>query len=341
MTKTSSHRLTDAGELCVAFCCLWFTGGVFLDGWAHNHVPELETFFTPWHGAFYSGFAVTALLLLFFAVRNRRDGTSLLQAAPHGYAPALLGCAVFLAGGVGDLIWHQVFGVEADIEALLSPTHLILAVGMTLMLSGGFLSWWRRPAASQPRTLWGQLPLLASVTCMLSLFTFMTQYSHFVDLAPVEARPEDPFFNQALAVTGYLLHTILLCGMLFTVMRRGKPAFGFLTLLLTVNVGAMAVMRYGLPIIPAAFIAALTADAVLRLVEPMKHPTGVRVFAFWLPFNVFLLYMATLLLRGGMWWSIHMWTGAAVLAGFAGLLTSFLVWPPETADERRLQTRRT
>jgi hypothetical protein len=27
----------------------WFTLGLLLDAWAHNHLPELESFFTPWH----------------------------------------------------------------------------------------------------------------------------------------------------------------------------------------------------------------------------------------------------------------------------------------------------
>jgi hypothetical protein len=24
----------------------WWIGGLYLDGWAHNHIPQLETFFT-------------------------------------------------------------------------------------------------------------------------------------------------------------------------------------------------------------------------------------------------------------------------------------------------------
>src|SRR5215470_1061860 len=28
----------------------WFLGGAFLDSWAHENIPRLETFWTPWHG---------------------------------------------------------------------------------------------------------------------------------------------------------------------------------------------------------------------------------------------------------------------------------------------------
>lgn len=39
---------------------LWFTVGLFFDAWAHNNEAHLETFFTPWHAVYYSGFAATA-----------------------------------------------------------------------------------------------------------------------------------------------------------------------------------------------------------------------------------------------------------------------------------------
>lgn len=34
------------------------------------------------------------------------------------------------------MLWHSRFGIEAGIEALLSPTHLVLALGGMLMVSG-------------------------------------------------------------------------------------------------------------------------------------------------------------------------------------------------------------
>src|SRR6266702_774121 len=34
------------------------------------------------------------------------------------------------------MLWHIAFGVEADVESLISPSHLVLAVGSTLMLTG-------------------------------------------------------------------------------------------------------------------------------------------------------------------------------------------------------------
>jgi hypothetical protein len=31
----------------VVLLSFWFVGGLFLDGWAHNHIPELESFLRP------------------------------------------------------------------------------------------------------------------------------------------------------------------------------------------------------------------------------------------------------------------------------------------------------
>jgi hypothetical protein len=39
----------------------WLLGGFYVDGWAQNHLATiLESFFTPWHAAFYSGFMAVA-----------------------------------------------------------------------------------------------------------------------------------------------------------------------------------------------------------------------------------------------------------------------------------------
>ena len=112
-----------------------FLSGLYLDGWAHNHGKVDQSFFTPWHAFFYAGFALTALVLLATGAVNWRRGYTRRAALPAGYGLALLGSAVFAAGGVGDLIWHTLFGIEEDFEALVSPTHLMLGVGLALIVS--------------------------------------------------------------------------------------------------------------------------------------------------------------------------------------------------------------
>jgi hypothetical protein len=63
-------------DAITAVLSCWFTAGLFLDAWAHNNVPNLETFFTPWHAVFYSGFMATAAWLI-WTVRGRLSWSEL------------------------------------------------------------------------------------------------------------------------------------------------------------------------------------------------------------------------------------------------------------------------
>lgn len=53
-------RLSAREDLLTVAFAGWLVLGLFVDGWAHN-TDKPETFFTPWHGLFYSGFVATAL----------------------------------------------------------------------------------------------------------------------------------------------------------------------------------------------------------------------------------------------------------------------------------------
>src|SRR5712691_5629716 len=89
----------------IGFCC-WLLGGLYLDGWAHNHGLVDKTFFTPWHALLYSGYGATAVFLLVTLVVNQVRGYRGLRAIPRGYELSVLGLPLFIAAGVGDLIWH-------------------------------------------------------------------------------------------------------------------------------------------------------------------------------------------------------------------------------------------
>jgi hypothetical protein len=158
---------------------LWLMLGMFLDGFAHHNLLEsLETFFTPWHGILYSGFLALAGFILFHQVRNMLNGYPWNRALPAGYSLALIGIALFGLGGLGDLIWHTLFGVEEGVEALLSPTHLLLAAGGLLLTTGPLRAGLRR-FADAPKPGWKNLaPALLSALLFLSVLTFFTEYAN-------------------------------------------------------------------------------------------------------------------------------------------------------------------
>src|SRR5262249_29464510 len=83
----------------------WLLGGLYLDGWAHIHVPGLETFFTPWHAVLYSGYLAGAMALLVTCVRNRRRGPPRSRAVPDGYELSLVGALGFFFAGMSYIVW--------------------------------------------------------------------------------------------------------------------------------------------------------------------------------------------------------------------------------------------
>src|SRR3989442_3909505 len=140
--------------------CAWFQFGMYLDAWAHVHLPDLEPFFTPWHAVLYSGFAAVAIATVVVLLRNRAAGMAWRRAMPRGYGLSFVGVVLFAAGGVGDMIWHEIFGIEVNVEALLSPTHLVLALGSTLIFTGPLRAAWTRV---EPPDAAGHVPALLSL----------------------------------------------------------------------------------------------------------------------------------------------------------------------------------
>src|SRR5712692_6993727 len=165
-------------DLLMGVLGMVFVGGLYLDGWAHNHGLVDKTFFTPWHAVLYSGYFANAVLLVGIVVINHLRGYRWQQAIPSGYELSLFGVPLFLTAGVGDLIWHTLFGFEVGIEPLLSPTHLLLAFSGLLIMSGPFRAAWRRTDSVSTHSWAALLPAILSLTTILSLFTFFTSFAH-------------------------------------------------------------------------------------------------------------------------------------------------------------------
>jgi hypothetical protein len=332
--QQSASRGYDWTVVVLSF---WFLGGLFLDGWAHNHIPELESFFTPWHAVFYSGFLAVAGFLMATLIRNHAKGAPWMRAMPSGYELSVLGVLIFMAGGVGDMVWHELFGIEADVEALLSPTHLMLALGATLIFGGPFRAGWRRPTAqNNPSPGWiALLPQLLSLTFVLSLWSFMTQFAHpLVDTwAAAGYRPPASHgitsLRQAMGIVSFLLQTGAMMGLvLLTVLRWALP-LGSLTLVFALNATLMSFMHDQYRLIPAAALAGFAADLLVRWLKPCMERSGpLRWFAFVVPVLYYVFYYVVLFLTQGLGWSVHLWTGSIVLSGVVGLLLSYLLIPP-------------
>ncbi len=323
----------------------WLLGGAYLDAWAHNHIA-LETFFTPWHAVLYSGLLAVVTFLVGTFVRNRLRGYSPRQAMPAGYELSLLGAILFIFGGIGDMLWHILFGIELNIDAALSPTHVTLAVCLAVIVAGPFRAFWQRSSTKRPsfpasgkaeskRSFLVLLPMLISLAFTLSAITLISQFaSPFVFTWP-SVPQQLAFGNQALAVVSIVLQTIILMGLVLLAMRRWQLPFGSLTLVLTLNILLLSFMQDHYLMILVAAITGLTADLLIWRLQPSaKEPGTLRLFAFTVPTVFYLFYFLALLLTTGVNWSIHLWLGSAVVAGIAGCLVSYLVVPPVIPEER-------
>jgi len=307
----------------------WFVGGLFLDGWAHNHGRVDNTFFTPWHGAFYSGFLVVALLIGLALARNMVRGSSWMRAAPAGYELAAFGVPLFAFGGVFDLIWHQLFGFEVGIEPQLSPSHLLLATSMGMIVSAPLRAAWMRED-SVARGILGRLPALLSLTFTLSVITFLTQFGHpFVTVWASSARHDE--IGQMIGVMSVMLQAGLLIGAALVVLRRWMLPPGSLTLLFGLNTLLMATQHDQYGLLPVALLAGVIGDLLIAVLKPsIERPFALRLFAFVVPAALYLLYFLSIKMAGLLLWSTNLWSGAVVLAGIAGLLLSYLAVPAQT-----------
>lgn len=317
----------------VVFLSAWWVGGAFLDGWAHNHLARLETFFTQWHAVLYSGFLAFALFMFFTVIRSRMQRYAWLQVMPRGYELSLLGVVIFAVGGVLDTGWHLLFGIEQSTAALLSPTHLMLLLGGVLAMSGPLRAAWQRPKVRREQTLFDLLPAVLSLAYVLVLFMFFTQYADPIS----EPQANNVYGSVDLGVAGILLQTVIFMGLVLFALRRWRLPLGTFTILSVLN-GVLAITQGDLSLLPAVSVASLVTGLLLDLLYAVLKPSveqkeGLYVFAFLAPAVIQTIYFLMLLTASRIAWTVHLWMGSIVISGAVGVLLSFLIVPVSVPQE--------
>lgn len=336
-------RASYGQHLVTVALAAWLMIGLFVDGWAHNNLDtSLETFFTPWHGLFYSGFAACAGWLVWLVRSGRRRGLRGAAAVPLGYGLSLVGLVVFAAGGLGDMSWHLVFGIERDIDALFSPTHLLLFAGMVHLLAAPFRDAWRGAGPTAPG-LRAFLPALASLSLVVALVGFFFMYwSPYTTWAPT--RPAAAYVADAPAdyvdflrysqitegMAAALVTTLLIIAPLLLVVRRWQPPFGTATVLVTVPaVLSSALDSFTRPLLlVAAAVAGLVADALIRWLRPgPDRRAAARLVAGLSPMVLIAAWFTALNVTAGVWYPTEIWAGTIVWAGLTGVGLAVLMLP--------------
>ena len=320
----SGAQQRHRSEWIVALISAWSVMGLALDGRVHQD-GTAESFFTLPHAIIYSGIAAAGGWVFWMMQRARRTGEQ-----PVGLALTIAGLVLLAAGGPLDLGWHTVFGIEAGVEALLSPTHLMLLAGGVLLLSAPL----RAAFASGELRGRQSLPALASLTLVTAVVAFFFQYAspfHGIESFTSGGHDATEQGLTALAVT----NIIMMAPVVLLAARFERLPFGTATLLFG---GVAAVVTVSgesgsLALLAAALAGGVAADLLAAAVRPgAAEPNRIRIFAGLAPLPLWLAVFAAIALTDGLAWTVELWTGSVLLAGAAGLGLAVLALAGGRAD---------
>jgi hypothetical protein len=339
-------RMSWREELVTCVLATWLIEGLTMDAWAHTNQTKLETVVTPWHALFYGGFFVTASWILWRIWCNVKQGRSGLAAIPIGYGVALIGMGLFFLSGVGDQIWHAVFGIERDLEAFLSPSHLLLVVGMALLVSAPF-----RAMSSDPRprdtSFVSLLPAVWSLGLTVLLLSLISDYiiifasdlptisdEGFVAQFPGNApAPLLDVFTARFQVQGVIMlymTGLLLMGPVLLALRRWRLPFGSITFIWTLVIASdLVAYQYnrGWTLV-AVVLGGLVADyLVLKLRPSAERVTMFRTFAAFAPVALWAIYFIVLAIAYDIGWPVELAVGVGIVSSMSILLLAYLMIP--------------
>lgn len=329
---------TRGFHLVAVALAAWMVAGVFVDGWAHINLPATkETFFTPWHGMLYSGFAAVTAWVALPLVRHREGPLS--ARVPVGYGLGVVGLVLFAAGGAGDMLWHTLLGIETGVDALLSPTHLLLLAGGLLLLTSPVRAAERTITEPDP-TLRHLLPVVVALALTAAIVGFFFAYAWgLIDPTPAEPVPpaaldeHAPGHREAEQVVAFgilsrMLSTTILLGPLLYLARRWRPPVGTVTILFTavsvplfvLAAGSSAAADLGvgpggLALLLPPLVTGVAADVVLRRWEiPGDRAWTLHVFAGGLALVLWAGHFLAMAASIGVGWPPELWGGAIGMA---------------------------
>ncbi|MDF5751582.1 hypothetical protein [Spongiactinospora sp. TRM90649] len=321
-------------DLVTALLGVWFGIGLMIDAWAHSNLTELETFFTPWHAAFYSGFIAISGWIVWQVARNARAGRQGLAAVPDGYLAGLLAIPAFGAFGVADMLWHTFLGIETTVDILFSPSHLGLLATMVLIITTPLRSAWNAPDIGDRPSLGRLLPTLLGLSFAVTLVALLMTYGNAMQYGArgiVEAFSSlDNPRTTRLAASMVITNVYLLAPVLF-LLRRWELPFGSVTVMSAVAIlmpGAMT--GFDEPFLLAGFVVSgLVADLLIRWLRPSAARRGAYwAFAGLSAFVTWSMFIAVASFTGGGLPTVaELWTGPPIVAGLVGLALGVLFLP--------------
>jgi hypothetical protein len=236
------------------------------------------------------------------------------------------------------MAWHTAFGIEQGLEALFSPTHLLLFIGIALIMSCPLRAAWADRDAPLAPTYRQFLPVLLSVSALTALVSFMFMYWAPAS-TPVGGEIE--FFGSEAQDMTWLMQqnhlatimsaNLMLVAPLLLVARRWKLPLGTATSLFGL-VGVLTAALFAFETLELAvglLVAGVAVDALLAWLRPStSEPVRFWAAATAVPLVTWSVYFATVALTTGMGWSVEMWSGSIMWAGLLGCALGVLMLPP-------------
>jgi hypothetical protein len=332
---------------------MWFVIGLFVDAWAHSNRPQLETFFTPWHAVFYSGFAATSGWVCWLIWRNMRAGRRGMDAVPVGYGLTVLGLGVFILSAVADLTWHSLFGIEQSLAAVFSPSHLGLGTSMLLILTSPLRAAWRDASMPAAPSLSRFLPVALSVGCAAGLFGLYLTFANaagwsaesIVDAFSVIREGEGTTRTRAAMLAGDIaLTNVILLAPLLLLARRWRIPTGTATAVYGVF-GFLSCSVDGFEnrsTFAATVLAGVAVDGLIFWLRPDDgHRRRYWTFATLTSLLTWSIYLAAASIAAGRVPAVvEYWTGMPVIAALHGLLLGTMFLPnAKPAPDQQAHTR--
>jgi hypothetical protein len=313
---------------------VWFTLGLFLDAYAHANIPDLETFFTPWHAVFYSGFAATAGWVLWTIWGQVKLGRRGKAAVPVGYGMTAVALPVFAVSGGADLMWHTLIGIETTTNIFFSPSHLGLISSMIIILTSPLRAAWARHGVGARPSLGAVLPAVLTLAFATSLVLLFLTYGNAMTAGAsnvVESLSNKQGQGVSRTAASIVITNVVLLAPLLLVIRRWGLPRGTATVVFGLSALISSVLSgfRNLDLCAAMLVAGVLVDVLAVVLAP----TGSRRTAYWL-FGAFagLVTWAVYILSASAFVGrlpavAEFWTGMPVVAGLIGWLLAALMLP--------------
>jgi len=337
MTIHQKTRLIGGvwNDLIIIATLYWLVIGIGIDVWAHFNGHTDNTFWTPWHGILYSGLLAVIAATLRIPILNARHGYQVEKIVPPGYQWTMLGTIVSVIGGLADVAWHLAFGVETNIASQYSPSHLLLAIGLILLMSGPFTALLLRSRVGKQLTwssaLAGILSFGGSWAFLRALLLYLSPYESVLPSAQLYKAMIDQnntFERLAIALgTSSLYWEVLFFIVPFILIgKRIRLPFGGWTLMYIIGPILLSAVQFHFQALPAALLIGLAMDVVAWRTDLRKTTkTCLSLISAGLGSFFGLAYFISLALNGGSWYVVHVWTGTIFICGALGAAIAIIM----------------